>query len=331
MSEINWSLSDDELADILLAHPVTTDFFFGHPAGDLLVGRNGAPQDPARYARIFALAAARASDPAMRLACLVEEWNGRRRPPNAAPHYEVASVYASLRDKLAQEVPSGEVKAVLGGSIGYNLGIVLHGLWRYLEAGNSQLVSASWLILAGRQDKALVALFVAAVDHASHALVKGEPTQIAEQLEHLRRMRAIVRKEVSPYPRWMVENAAWHIWWAHLMAEVDYPERGSDLELLRAGEFPPAYAPWQRLLEVSEIGDRVSQIAAADAALASPEMVQLSYADVVLAIKLCKAWTMLELRQTEGAREILTEITGWTGVAGGVPMAVAARVLATLK
>ncbi|MBI2552451.1 hypothetical protein HYW17_04100 [Candidatus Uhrbacteria bacterium] len=326
----DWTASDEALAARLVAEPLGADFFMGHPVGDLLSGRNGAPQDPARYAHLFELASNRTTDPAMRLACRVEEWNGRRRPPNAADHNTVATAYARIRDDLIQDLPSGQFKYLLGASVCYNLGIVLRGLRHYREAGNSQLASANYFMAAGRQEKAPVGLFLVAVEYTSDSITRDSSPEIAVQLAHLRQMRELVRATTEKYPLWMQENATWHIWFAHLLAERDYLEREDDRNELRSGTFPTAYASWKRLFQVSEIADPETQIAAADAALVAPEVTLTSFANVVLSLKLHKARALKSLGRTDEARAVLTEVTSWTGVDGGVPMAVAARLLQTL-
>lgn len=321
----NWDESDEILAERLIAEPLGTDFFMRHPMGDLLFGRNGAPRDPNRYAGICALAAGRTKDPGIRLACRIEEQNGRRRARNA-DHTAVARELAQIQFDLIRDLQPGQIQSGLGGSLNYNLGIVLRGLRRYCEAGNAQLASGGWLNAAGKQADAQVALFVAATEYASDALVRGNPEEVLAQLLHLRQMRNLVRVTCPEYPRWMQDNATLHIWWAHFIAGQDYAERDADRDELRAGCYPH----WKWLFDVTELTVSESVIVAADQALVALETVSSSVANVVLSLQICKARALRALGKTDEARACLTEVMDWSEPDGGVPMAVAAREIASL-
>lgn len=324
MSTVDWSLSDEALANIVVALPDGTDLGM-HPLSDLLVGRNGAPRDPERYARIFSLASEGAKSEWIRLACRIQDYNGTRRTEGANMKALASGLNALARDVM--RLPVGSQQQALGGEIAYHQGIIERGLRNYRAATRAQLASSLWLSAAGQHEKARVAVFVAAVEDMSAALVGWNITAIVQAFHHLRQLREIVRLTCDPYPRWMKENAALHIWWARCMiamlhVDVGYPEE--DADQLEVENTP--FEHWQWVVAVND-ATFTSTATLADEALSSLQSFpSSSIANVVLTIKLLKA----EVLEEEKERALLQEVASWDGPDGGVPIAVAKAKLASM-
>lgn len=316
---IDWAWSNEQLASLVTELPDGTDLGM-HAMSDLLVGRNGVSRDPARYSQIYSIAAEGATTDWMRLACRIQECNGARRMGDV----DLRRVTNELEDitRAVLQLPTGPHQQALGGELAYHYGIVFRGLRNYLAASRVQLASSLWLSAAGQHEKARVAIFVAAVEDMSAALIEGNITAIAQAFHHLHQIRKIVRATCDPYPRWMQENAAIHVWWAYLMAGMlivgtGYFEEDDDREEIEATIFPH----WKLVYDV------VTEATTARAALEQlRDLPSSSIGNAFLTIKLLQAERLTGPKR----HTLLEEVAAWDGPDGGVPIAIAKFKLASM-
>ncbi|MBI4281323.1 hypothetical protein HY625_00715 [Candidatus Uhrbacteria bacterium] len=317
---LDWSISDEALATVVTALPDGTDLG-AHPLADMLTGRNGAPRNPERYARIFTIASQNARTEWMRIACRIQDYNGTRRMPSSNMMRLSAGLHALAGE--IESLPVGPQQWALRGECAYHQGIVACGLRDYAGAARAQRFSGFWFSAAGLHDNGRVAVFIEAVDEVSAALVEGKIIEIQQAFAQLLQIREMVRQTCDPYPRWMQENAAIHVWWAHLMAKmlgvtIEYLGGDDESEVLRT-----PCEQWRWACHVATA--RTDEIpASADAALLALSNASSSFiGNVVLTIKLLKAHALLREQRKDDARKLLREIVAWLGPDGGVPIAIA--------
>jgi hypothetical protein len=280
----------------------------------------GSARDPLLYARIFSEATTVARTPWMRLACRLQAVNGLRRDP-AQPMAPIAEELAEISAAINAELQPGQLQFALGADAGYQRGLVLRMTRRYAEAAAAQAESAAWFFAAEQPDKGYVGLFVSAVESASAALCRGDRAKIRASLAHLRQMRQVVRVTCSTYPKWMQENAAVHLWWAYLLAEMAYPERGVDEEeVTRSSAHWAATAQVARALRAKESDAVAKALAEADR---FEGFQSSSMANAVLTMRLLAAKALMRENQTRRAKAIFRQIANWQGPDGGVPAAIA--------
>lgn len=330
--------SVEELAAEVVQLPDGTDLEKESGLRPLLI--SGIKQNINKYADVFELAATSLNlsrTRYMELACTVEVVNARRRNPDN-PLESIAEKANVLANSLATASDFSTDERMLLGKLNYNLGLIERMRRNYDCASLYQQRSAAHYFAAGKSVDALVALFVAAAENASDAIVSGDVWSSRTQaaLDHLVATEALVRGAASSYPVWMKENAALHIVWAKIMAAVMVS--GKDLIHIRPvteAEFAAAlsttYVHWKTTMELVKVfGERnyTEVVVKVQEALNQlKNMGSSSIGNTQLTWKILAALSLINLGKKEEARALLSEVTSYAGPDGGVPMAVASRCL----
>ncbi len=331
MGSFNPRASSEELAGLILGLPDGVDFSaeeVGILGKTLLTGKT-EERDPMKYAQVFELASEGATSPWMRFACRAEEVNGMRRARGA----DMVGL-ADRLDQIAREanaaLPNTSEKFGLLGNVLYNVALVKRGLRWYEEAAEAQLQSSGWYGLSGDRAKQLVGIFAAQVERVTAAFVAGEDVAIVRSIRALVAAREHVAHVVSPYPNWMVDNAAIHISWPLMMARIaGIPEvswawleaQAADFQAGTGSRYPQwarVYSAWD-FLKVGNYRQAAGEVPI-DLPSSSADNAALSvHILVALAERALGITNALARLQAVGAHQ---------GPDGGIPMAVARRLLA---
>ena len=246
---IDLSLSDDDLARQLASQPDNSEEFDGVLAKIVLYGKG---QDPARYARICALAFALATSDERRATLLLGQVNGYRRIRETWQ----PSVALEMLDRvvpLVQVVPDEERRHRLSALGAYHDGIISREAGDYERAADAQERCAD---LDPIPALAQTAKFCAAVERGHHALVVGDADLIVHMLEAAR-VSGLELMKFDPAtlqePRrgtlvqWQLANRPAHLLYLYWLAGLRYDGQNEDMESFLT-RLPPglvnAYAHW---------------------------------------------------------------------------------------
>lgn len=317
-----------EIAAEIVKFPDGTDFARGE-AGALSPLLTGKPEerDPLKYAEIFRIAAANlAATPWMLFACRSEYLNGRRRATGAD-----MPVLADELDQLvadaSNELDNNAQKYLLLGNVLWNVAMVRRGLRRYLEAASAQRESSAWFGLAGDVAKQLTGIFAAQVEEVTAAFVGGDDQKIASSIHALIAARAHVRDALPEYPGWMQANAATHIAWPIIMARLVgattlLPTYGPDFDAAKKS----GMVQWEKVFKVHE--DLSSGMCQEVVSTAPVVLESSSVNNATLSVQIFRAMAEQALGHVAESRGRLRAVAGHQGPDGGIPIAVAKRLLA---
>jgi len=330
--DLDPAATPEELALQIVGLPDGTDM-----GGDCVgkLGRvllTGKPEerDPLKYARVFDLAMRDPkATPWMRFAAWAQSVNGRRRA-KGADMPAIANELAKLSGEAASQIPNGPHKYLLLGDVAYNLGIVNRGLRRYEDAARAQRVSSAWFGLADNRAKQDVSLFAAQVEEVTSAFVRGDSAHIRVHSTALAALRDYIANTHTYYPAWMQDNACVHIAWALMMGSlfgaIDEKSLMGHQEYFVAGELS-RFAAWKTVFETWEAYRRLEfDWVIATNPIDAPSS---SLDNSTLTIRILVALAKRMQRDAEGARTILEAVAAHSGPDGGIPIAVANRILAT--
>lgn len=318
----------EELATLIVELPDGVNLAAGEVGalGALLTGKV-EERDPTKYAEVFRLASEKAISAWMRFACRVEEVNGRRRA-KGADMVGLAAKLDEIARKANAELPNTPEKFGLMGLTLYNVALVGRGLRRYKEAAEAQRKSAGWYGLAGDRAKQLVGIFASQVEEVTAAFVDGGDSAIVRSIRALVAARDHTANAVSPYPKWMEDNASLHIAWAIMMARIAgnslvswvlLEEHRADFEAGKGSRFPH----WARVFSAWDLFTAGNYRAVVGEV---PLDLPSSSADnAALTIQILAALSARALGEVAKAEERLRAVAAHEGLDGGIPIAVAAH------
>lgn len=328
MHEFNLGASAKDIADEIVALPDGFDFSKTNLSSVLLLAKNPSERDPHKYAEIFYLATKHPNISLwMKFACWAEAINGTRRHAKGSDMPILLRELDALVERANNKLPNGDHKYILLGTIFYNMGIIRRGLRQYWESAKDQHHASAWFGLAGDTEKQLVSLFVAQVEETTAAFFAGDDDEIERSIRAMFAFRDYITYAVTPYPVWMKQNASIHIAWASYMAVLGFHittmfEFGKDFRDWRDN----SPAQWARAAHALELyyADKFSELTEQDAV-----DIQSSSADNAgLTVKIFVALAYRELGKKAKSKKILTEVANYAGPDGGIPIAVATRLLA---
>lgn len=317
-----------ELAEKMVELPDGTDFSELTLNRVLLLGKP-EERDPLKYADVFETVTKNPKASVwMRFACWAEKINGRRRAKGAD--------MAALADELDQlvfeasnELPNYQHKYTLLGRVLWNAALVRRGLRRYSEAAQAQRQSSAWHGLAGNAEQQMVGLFAAQVEEVTAAFVAGDDKSIVRSLRALVAAKDLSLNASNEYPNWMKDNAPVHIAWALAMAEpivsLPHPELCFENYLEDARTAAKPFAQWAKVFEVL---DMYANKDYEGVIRENPVDLQSSSADNAgLTVRVVVGAAHLQLDHEEEYRKCLQAVMAHSGPDGGLPMAVAKRLL----
>ncbi|MDP2676987.1 MAG: hypothetical protein Q8O83_04885 [bacterium] len=333
MYEFNLQSSSLELAGEIIQLPDGFDFSQTNLFSSFLVAKDPSVRDPKKYAHIFENAMLHPKVSIwMKFACWAERINGLRRT-KGADMPALASDLNELVKQASEYLPNGNDKYTLLGTSFYNMGIIRRGLRQYWEAAKDQRHASAWYKLAGNTEKQLISLFVARVEETTAAFVAGDVDGIKQSIRAMIASRDRIANVVKPYPVWMKQNASIHIAWAASMAFLGF---GLTIVGLSEDDGPGedhfrnwrdhSPAQWAKAAHAVELyyADKFSEVVGQNAV-----DIQSSSADNAgLTVKIFVALAHRELGKKAKAKKILTEVMNHAGPDGGIPIAVATRLLA---
>jgi hypothetical protein len=322
----------EEWTDLIVGLPDGTDFApVKSLANTLLVGKP-EERNLLKYAEIFRMVCQNPkASPWMQYACRAEEINGLRRA-KGANMIQLASELSKLADEVSVRLSHNRDKCNLLGNVLYNTALIRRGLRQYFQAAVSQQESSAWYGLAGNREKQLVGLFAAEVEQVSDAFVKGNDEEIVRAIHALMAARDYVEDALPVYPDWMKDNAVLHVGWAVMMARVldlfpftldcMRPVWGwEDSAASRFAHWAQVFRTW--LMYRREQYEQVIQ--------ETPAGLPSSSADnAALTMRMLAALSHKAFGNTEEYKKILQSVADHQGPDGGVPMAVAKRLLASV-
>ena len=328
MSEFDPKAIAEELADLIVQLSDGTDFAKGISAplmNVLLVGKT-EERNPLKYAEIFRLAASKVDSSSwMHFACRSEEINGKRRAKDA----DMPALVLEL-DRLVAEangqLPNTKERNTLLGNVLWNIALVRRGLRQYSEAAAAQRQSSAWYGLAGNVEKQLIGLFAAQSEDVTAAFVSGNDDLIAKSCKALIAARDHVAYALPVYPGWMKDNAPLSIAWALTMGqlariEVDRPDND---DFLAGGQ--SRFPQWAKVFNVFATYDAGAY--EETAALVPVDLPSSSGDNAALTVQIVVALAEQQLGLMDKAKARLTAVASHQGPDGGIPMAVAKRLLA---
>ncbi len=292
-----------------------------------LAGLLTVARDPLRYAEIFAAVRKHRSASAwMQLAARAEEVNGRRRAKGAdAP--QLATDLDRIAREAEQTLPGSREKYALLANVRYNEGILNRQPRTYSQGADAQRLASAWYGLAGNTEMQYTCLFVAAVEDVSAAFCSGDDGALRYALRALVAAGALIEAQFSGYPEWMFSNAPTHISSAIVLAN-----------LMRDGLYPEDYS--RHLLEASKtdmvhwnkffaVWNDFSESRFSDVAVSLPSEVESSSLDNArLSVQVVVALAERNLGKNDEAKARLERVANHAGPDGGMPIAVAKRLLA---
>ena len=331
--------SPEELAAAISVLPDGTDLgsdAVGKLEKTLLTGTPPEQRNPAKYAQIFDFVRRNhAVTPWMRFAAWAESVNGRRRM-KGANMAAIAGELGDLMREAAENIPNDPYKYALLGGIAYNRGIVCRGLRQYAEEALAQRESASWYGFAGNPAKSDTSLFASQVGAVSAAFVAGDDDKIWRACEALVALRDFVKCQAYPYPAWMVDNAPIHIGFALMMvsfldivpiSELDELAGKESENVFEAGRRVRSDA-WKKAFETwHDYDERFDDDAVISAIPVDAPSSSLDNSTLTIRILVARATE--RKGDADGARKILTEVVNHEGPDGGIPIAVAKKLLAS--
>lgn len=335
MSEFDPKAAAEELADLIVQLSDGADFAKGISAplmNVLLVGKT-EERNPLKYAEIFRLAASKADSSSwMHFACRSEEINGKRRAKGAdmpALALELDRLVAEANDQL----PNTKERNTLLGSVLWNIALVRRGLRQYSEAAAAQRQSSAWYGLAGNVEKQLIGLFAAQSEDVTAAFVDGDDDLIVKSCKALVAARDHAEYALPAYPDWMKDNAPLSIAWVLMMArQIEVPAyiTGESAAIWHSVDFDRGlksrFPQWAKVFNVFAMyyDGRHEEVAAQ-----VPVDLPSSSADnAALTVQVVVALAERKLGRVDEAKARLTAVANHQGPDGGIPMAVAKRLLA---
>lgn len=331
MHEFNLESSREELAEGIVRLPDGFDFSKTNLFGTFLIAKDPSVRDPRKYAEIFYLATKHPGVSSwMKFACLAEVINGVRRVKGSNMSMLVSELDV-LVERANNELPNGDNKYIFLGTCFYNMGIIRRGLRQYWEAAKDQRHASAWYGLAGNVEKQFVCLFVAAVEETTAEFVGGDSEKIIESIGGMIFLHGYIKQAVTPYPDWMKQNANIHIGWAYCMSllfdRIITFDNGNGF--FQSDEFNDwkenAPAQWAKVPYLMELFEKEKY---AEAVEQNAVAIQSSSADNAgLTVKIFVALAYGELGKKAKSKKILTEVMNHAGPDGGIPIAVATRLL----
>lgn len=324
--------SPSDLAAFIVTLPEGTDFSQDPTRVLQKTLLTGKPEerDPLKYAEIFGRAATSLNvSPWMRFACRAEELNGERRAKDADMQ-AIAVKLDALAEEAGNALPNTKARNMLLGGVLWSGAIVKRGRHQYKEEAATQRLSAAYYGLAGETAKQLVGMFAAQVGEVTAAFASNGDGEITRACLGLIAARDYAANALPIYPDWMQENASIHIAWALAMAHLgDVPgANAAFLDQHEADFFNGRHsrlAQWARVFQVWKIYRNGWH---ANVIVQDPVDLPSSSADnAALTVKLLVALSQRALGQEQAAKTRLAAIANHQGPDGGIPMAVAKRLL----
>ena len=328
MHEFDLGSSNIELAKEIVGLPDGFDFAETNLNKVLLLGKP-EERNPVRYADIFftIVKLFPKASPWMRYASQAEEINGLRRAKGA----DMLMLADNLDDiiKFASDnLPNEKNKFIFLGGSYYNVGLIRRGLRRYQDAVSAQRQASAWYGLAGNTEKQLVYLFVATVEEVTATFVNRDWNAINRSIFAMIAMRDHIRSSFEVYPAWMEQNASIHIGWALVMAcvagiegSILFPQYDADFQMWKDN----STAQWKRAALVIEsyftgyFSETVKQT--------SVDIHSSSADNAGLTVKIFVALAHRGLSNEAECKKILTDVMNHAGSDGGIPIAIATRLL----
>lgn len=325
MHEFDLGASMDTLEKEIIQLPDGFDFTKTNLYAVLLLGKP-EQRKPEKYANTFFLASGNSkASKWMRFACWAEKINGKRRV-KGADMSALASELDELVRQASDELPNGNNKYNLLGASFYNAGIIRRGLRMYKESAEAQRQASAWYGLAGNIEMQYVCLFVAQVEETTAAFVCGSSTLIERSIRALIAMRDHIKVVIDPYPSWMQDNAHIHIAWATTAAyefdvKVYYDDFEDDCQKWEESRF----AQWAKVASVRKL---LLEGNCNEVVKQNPIDLHSSSADnASLTIQVLVAQAYLYLGNKNEFGKIITAVANHNGLDGGIPMAVAKKII----
>ena len=265
----------------------------------------------------------------MRFACWAEDINGRRRAKGA----DLPAIADEL-DRFVREasegLPMNSHKYLLLGGASWNIAIVRRNIRLYANAAAAQRQSSAWYGLAGNVPQQLVCIFAAQVEEVTAAFVEDDEEAIRRSVLALIAARDHILYALPEYPVWMQQNAMIHIAWPLVMIAAAYPDiafppldwRNYSEDFARAKAGVPQWA------KVFHLWDEYVREQYAEVVGQEPVDLPSSSADnAAFTVQILRALAERKLGRAAQAEERLQAVAGHQGLDGGIPIAVAKKLL----
>ena len=291
-------------------------------------------KDPDKVAKSYAYARVQfglAGNTALELVCIEKQISAARRDPDidlTQAMEDLSGLLSRMHDEL--DVTPKQLLAI--SLVWYNIGLIRRGQRNYLGAAHAQEMSALYATQAGgAAEKVMTAMYIAAVERTTAALVTDDHDQILAAFEHQLGVCRQIQALHGGYTGWMKGNASLHNLWANMLAGGDDYD-GKDVDEAYMLHVDNHWSSVGKLIPLMKADDWNGVIEQADAGLAEfGDTKSSSIANTLLTCLLLKAGALDQKGMRAKAIKCLEQVRDWDGRDGGAPMAVARRLLEEMK